>query len=179
MTPSSLNASQVYEGVQKDSHQKILDDRPDRDEGIPPLPLLYAGFGRFQDDLDHAFDNPGILHEEPGLKGLVDTLGSKMRGFGLEIKQSDETLGPLQKALGIESKVLLHDAQAHTSKAATGGHLLADDEGPFIVIEYKRSLATAEPQMAGYFSRLTVDVDSSVFRGRRYPALGVVVRGEV
>lgn len=109
-TPSSLNASETYETLQKESHQKVLDDRPDRDEGIPPLSLLYSGFGRFEDDFKAALDNPSTLRGEPDLKRLVYTLGSKMRGLGLEIGKSDATLESLQEALGIGGRVLLHDA---------------------------------------------------------------------
>lgn len=102
-----------------------------------------------------------------------------MREYGYEMWQVDETLEPLQDALGIGS-CLLQDAELSSdSNVITDIYVLADDGGPFTIIEYKGSLDTAEPQLAACFHRLAVNMRPSVFYGRRYPAFGVVIRGEL
>ncbi|KAI9464032.1 hypothetical protein BJY52DRAFT_1184435 [Lactarius psammicola] len=50
--PSSLAKSQNYKELQRHSHERILDDRPEPDCDIPPIPLLYSGFGHFLDIVD-------------------------------------------------------------------------------------------------------------------------------
>ncbi|KAH9167059.1 hypothetical protein EDB89DRAFT_1910268 [Lactarius sanguifluus] len=64
--PSSLAKSQAYVNLQRDSRQRILDDRPEPDHQIPPIPLLYSAFGHFLD---------------PKLQIAVDALATEMTRF--------------------------------------------------------------------------------------------------
>jgi len=52
--PSNLNTFSTYQDLQLDPEQKILDDFPRPDLNIPPLALLYNGFGRFYDHITSA-----------------------------------------------------------------------------------------------------------------------------
>ena len=49
--PSDLNAYEAYLEVQKIEEERILNNRPKHDVDIPPLPLLYRGFGFFSDSI--------------------------------------------------------------------------------------------------------------------------------
>lgn len=44
----------AYIDLQNDKEEKVLDDLPTKDIGVPPLQLLYTGFVRFLD----AINNP-------------------------------------------------------------------------------------------------------------------------
>ena len=46
IAPSGLAAPPSYEELQKDLKNRILDDRPSPD-GVPPISLMYEGFGQF------------------------------------------------------------------------------------------------------------------------------------
>ncbi|RXW23259.1 hypothetical protein EST38_g2597 [Candolleomyces aberdarensis] len=48
-TPSALAKNDEYEITQGNSVERVLDDRPNSDPNIPPIALLYSGFGEFQD----------------------------------------------------------------------------------------------------------------------------------
>ncbi len=39
--PSSLMSLRNYKKLQRDPHERILDDHPEPDRNIPPIPLLY------------------------------------------------------------------------------------------------------------------------------------------
>ena len=58
--PSDTAKSAVYEQLQQEPSEKILDDRPEPDADIPPIPLLYEGFGHFLDIMDGRDDVPGL-----------------------------------------------------------------------------------------------------------------------
>ena len=48
IVPSGLAAPASYEELQKDLKNRILDDRPSPDD-VPPISLMYEGFGQFLD----------------------------------------------------------------------------------------------------------------------------------
>ncbi|KAF8989086.1 hypothetical protein BDQ17DRAFT_1434673 [Cyathus striatus] len=75
MSHSSIAKPSTYEVIQQDPEQRILDDLPQEVSGIPPISLLYDGFGEFLDIVDgrvdvNGFDNVNI----PLLEELVDDL---------------------------------------------------------------------------------------------------------
>ncbi|KIM81444.1 hypothetical protein PILCRDRAFT_787677 [Piloderma croceum F 1598] len=62
--------------------EKILDDRPEPDPDIPPIPLLYDGFGHFLDIMDACDNVPGLADVEVlELRKEVDDLANKMTGY--------------------------------------------------------------------------------------------------
>lgn len=38
-----------YEAIQADSSERLLDERPEPDQTVAPISLLYASFGEFDD----------------------------------------------------------------------------------------------------------------------------------
>ena len=47
--PSKISSLIAYKSLQGDSHQKLLDNHPSPNKDIPPVVLLYYGFGLFYD----------------------------------------------------------------------------------------------------------------------------------
>ncbi|KAF5316485.1 hypothetical protein D9619_006107 [Psilocybe cf. subviscida] len=48
-TPSQVAQFAQYEAIQADSSERLLDDRPESDQTVAPISLLYAPFGEFDD----------------------------------------------------------------------------------------------------------------------------------
>ena len=172
--PSKLNDHSIYSELQNDQREKILDDRPKRDVNIPPLPLLYRGFGQFLDSTNPAAQfcklSSGRLRKE------VDQLVTEVCNVG----------SGQQKILGFLADILFPGSYASfeyllddQSQRATDGHMLAPHGGPLFIVEYKRGMDTAEPQIASYFARLAEEAASQICRGWRQPTLGLIIRGDL
>ncbi|KIL58377.1 hypothetical protein M378DRAFT_170630, partial [Amanita muscaria Koide BX008] len=58
--PSDIGTSEKYQSLQGDPSERILDDRPKPDDDIPPISLLYEGFGHFLDIMDGHKNVPGL-----------------------------------------------------------------------------------------------------------------------
>jgi hypothetical protein len=50
--PSDTGKSAIYKRLQQGPSEKILDDRPEPNPNILPIPLIYDGFGHFLDIMD-------------------------------------------------------------------------------------------------------------------------------
>jgi len=57
--PSKVSKLENYKALQTQPQQRILDDRPYADRFIPPISLLYDGFGVFDDVLRERGSVPG------------------------------------------------------------------------------------------------------------------------
>jgi len=60
LAPSVIAQPSEYRSIQNRSSQRILDDRPERDEDLPPVSLIYDGFGHFLDVFHGHLDVPGL-----------------------------------------------------------------------------------------------------------------------
>jgi hypothetical protein len=175
--PSTLNEASKYAELQGNQKERILDDCPEPDADIPPLALLYAGFGRFFDFVRRAANEPSTFFDSD-LKDQVDKLVDVMRGHGYEQAKQDTAQRPLLD-------ILFPGLQMHfkhsvsDSRLTSDGHILAAHGGPLLVVEFKRLITMAEPQLSGYFLRLACQAQEDVLRGWRLPALGLIIRGEV
>ena len=47
--PSKISQPEKYKGLQRQDKERIFDDRPSADRFIPPISLLYDGFGIFEE----------------------------------------------------------------------------------------------------------------------------------
>ncbi len=80
--PSNIAIPEHYEKLQNDPSQKILDDCPTVDHGIPPVSLLYSGFGHFLDIMKGHEDVPGLTDVNVAeLQVTVDKLAMEMAEF--------------------------------------------------------------------------------------------------
>jgi len=81
-SPSYIGKSATYQRLQRDLSEKVLDDRPEADADIPPIPLLYEGFGHFLDITDGRDDVPGLADVDVReLRKAVDDLATTMTGY--------------------------------------------------------------------------------------------------
>ncbi|KAI0030038.1 hypothetical protein K488DRAFT_72519, partial [Vararia minispora EC-137] len=80
--PSDVSKSANYEALQKMPSERILDNRPVADKDIPPMPLLYRGFGLFI-DIYNGNDNISELQhiDHAGLEVAVRQFATSMAGF--------------------------------------------------------------------------------------------------
>ncbi|KAF9003645.1 hypothetical protein BDQ17DRAFT_1409037 [Cyathus striatus] len=82
LSPSSLAKPSIYEPMQEVLEERIFDDRPCEDDGIPPTSLLYDAFGEFLDIYDGRTDVRGLnLVNVPMLQGAVDDFAEEMCKF--------------------------------------------------------------------------------------------------
>jgi len=69
----------TYEKLQREPSQRILDDRPTPDDDMPPISLLYDGFGSFLDITNGRNNVPGMADVNvPELQAAVDELANAM-----------------------------------------------------------------------------------------------------
>jgi len=180
LDPSEANDASTYEGLQASQQERILDDCPKPDIGIPPFPLLYAGFGEFHDIVTNSSANPlGPL--ATNLMDRVDELADDMCSLGHEKERQAVAERYLEEifslAMGVP-RVFTYPV-GNGTQLTTDGHLLASHDGPLFITEYKRQIATAEPQLAGYFIRLALQTSENTFLRWRQPALGLLIRGKL
>ncbi|EJC99037.1 uncharacterized protein FOMMEDRAFT_161252 [Fomitiporia mediterranea MF3/22] len=81
MAPSTFATPSVYKKNQE-TDQRILDDRPCPDTDVPPIALLYAGFGRFIDIYQGDKEAPTLSREDAAcFETAVDEFADEMTCF--------------------------------------------------------------------------------------------------
>jgi len=171
--PSKINAFSAYQRLQNDPEQKILDDFPQPDLNIPPLALLYNGFGRFYDHITSAASSQTFC---PDLKMLVDQLVAKASEI-LSEEYLQQTLPGILREILFPSQEIKFSTILESSRAKTDGHVIGPHDGPIFIVELKRQITPAEPQMAAYFHHLARQTPKATALAWRQPCLGVIIRG--
>ncbi len=100
-----------YKSLQNDLEERIFDDRPEPDS-IPPICLLYQGFGRFMDTFNSQKYPGWTVTEQQKLEEAVDSFAVTMTRF---------YPGRSRKAAGLST---LNNIFSHRSK-----ELMAADVG--------------------------------------------------
>jgi hypothetical protein len=179
--PSQLNDYNVYADLQKDPDEKIFDDSPDLDVDIPPLPLLYRGFGHFLDSTNLEaiqFIQSGRLSNRDSTKDEdVDRLMQTMCRIYSEGVKRDRVQDLLHRILFSGGAPFEYNTN-NTSQRATDGHILAAHGGPLFIFKYKPQMDVTEPQLGGNFIQLAEAAIAQIFRGWRQPCLGLIIRGK-
>jgi hypothetical protein len=134
LEPSKANDPSTYEELQKSQEERLLDDCPTFDTDIPPLPLLYSGFGVFHDMVK----TPSTESLESDLKDRVDHLANDMCALGYETEKQSKAQEHLGQILSLDHPKEFGYAVKNRSKATTDGYLLASHGGPLFIVEYKR-----------------------------------------
>ena len=131
--PSRANDPSIYEDLQGSQQERILDDCPSLDTDIPPLPLLYQGFGEFQD----IFNNPNAKLPSPDLRDEVDKLVIAARQLGYEKELRLLSQGHLQRIFSWgPPPAHFSFSVGNGSQATTDGYLLAGHAGPLVFVFY-------------------------------------------
>ena len=187
---SVLAKYKCYMGFQGDSKQKIWDDRPIPDPGIPPISLLYSGFGHFLDIMDGRVDVPGLEDiRKDVLEKAVDDFAKAMTGFfDLELDRMNEGLGHLQQIFIARRHLkipLIEAANVGVGSAISDGHNIAENHATSIVVEFKNWHAGNDslPQIeiVGYIGRLNTVLSGKspdLFKRWNVPCLGLTIVGE-
>jgi len=63
------------------------------------------------------------------------------------------------------------------SHVRSDGYVISPHDGPIFIIELKRQLTIAEPQMAVYFHRLATGTPEATALAWHQPCLGIITRG--
>ncbi|KAI9438257.1 hypothetical protein H4582DRAFT_2129245 [Lactarius indigo] len=183
-TPSSLAKSQTYVELQRDPRERILDDRPDPDYQIPPIPLLYSGFGHFLDITDGRDDVPGLADIEVAkLQMAVDTFATEMtRFYETEIKRRSKGLGLLKDIFAARRGTLIPQISASAiGSIMSDGHNVAVDGTSSIVVEFKNSPAdisgVPQVQVTGFVAHLNAALVKGAYLQWRAPCLGLTIVG--
>jgi len=142
-TPNHLNTFSTYQDLQLDPEQKILDDFPRPDPNILPLALLYNRFGRFYDHITSAASSQTF---HPDLKMLVDQLVAKASEIQDE-KYIQQTLEGILYEILFPSQEVEFTTILDSSRARCDGYVIGPHDGSIFIVELKRQLTTAEPQM--------------------------------
>jgi len=138
--PSDTAKSAVYEQLQQEPSEKILDDRPEPDADIPPIPLLYEGFGHFLDIMDGRDNVPGLADVNVReLWEAVDDLASKMtRYFSNVDGRRDAALPCLTRIFSARRATKIPPLHAAAiSSIITNGHNTATHGAGTMVVEFK------------------------------------------
>ena len=196
-TPSEVSNPQRYRTLQWEPQQRILDDRPTADRFIPPISLLYDGFGYFDDVLYERRPVPGeknILEVE--LWNKVDTFADRMAEFyRTDAERRGAFLDHLERmfrarrdphAVGEIIAVREDTSIARFLGTASAGHTDGAHGAMVFCTECKNELSniSCEPsaelvsRVARSFKERLDGEHRALFHGWRVPALGVTLIGE-
>ena len=184
--PSSLAEQQNYESLQQDPLERILDDRPTPDLSIPPIPLLYHGFGHFLDIIGCIdVDIPGLADIKVAeLRTAVDRLATGMaQVFDTEEDQREQGLNCLREIFAARQGVKIPwISPTAIGSICSDGHNITKDGTSSIIVMFKKShtgISLPQVELAGYFAHLNARLNPELYRQWRVPCLGVTIVGEL
>ena len=178
----------VYERLQHQPSEKILDDRPEPDPDIPPIPLPYDGFGHFLDIVDAHDDVPGLADVDVlMLRKEVDDLASKMTGyFNNEDDQRDAALPCLDCIFSVRGGITIPKLAA--AAIGSDGYNIATHGTGTMAVKVKNwsTGTTSLPQieLVCYIVRLDArgmddNIRRQLYLQWRVPCLGLTIIGEL
>ena len=182
--PSITSRINNYQRLQEDPSQKILDDQPDSD--IPPVPLLYKGFGHFLDIMDGRIDVPGLCDVDVHrLRKRVDDLASEMTEyFDNEDAWRDAGLPLIDRIFSARRGTAIPGL---CGSAKSDDHNVASHGAGTLVVELKNWITdiTCLPQveLTCYFARLIASrmgdtARRQIFLGWGVPCLCLTIVGK-
>jgi hypothetical protein len=186
--PSTTGKLAIYEHLQYQPSEKILDDRPEPDADIPPIPLLYHGFGHFLDIMDARDDVPGLADVEVLELRKEDDLASKMTGyFENENDRRDAALPCLNRIFDARSRIKIPLlSPTAIGSVVTNGHNTATHSVGTMTVEFKNwsTGISALPQieLVCYVARLNAvemndEARRQLYLGWRVPCVGLTIIG--
>jgi len=185
--PSSFAQPRTYRSTQKDLTDKILDDRPSEDDDIPPVSLLYDGFGQFLDIFAGDTNVEDVNDVKVSdLQFAVDNFAQLMCGFfDVEYQRRDAGLPALDKIFAARKDGSRAEIKAEAiGSVTTDGHYTGDHGVATMVYEFKNwstdISALPEIQLVGYFAH-SFAREAAKYSGKldgwRVPGLGVTIVG--
>ena len=191
--PSRISKPQSYQSLQKKAQQRILDDRPCVDRFIPPISLLYDGFGVFHDVIHERCKVSGedSIHEAK-LWNKVNAFADRMAEFyEAEAARRDIVLNHLDEIFRARRDTVAEGWNIKASRIGSrqitsDGHLDGAHGAMVFCIECKNELSgiSCEPSaelvsyIASSFNERLKGKDRALFHMWRVPALGMTQIGE-
>ena len=176
LRPSTLAQPDTYEHMQEDPKKKILDDRPSEDNNIPPVSLLYDGFGQFLDIFAGDTNVEGFNDVKASeLQNAVDEFAQSMCGF---FETEDE-----KRETGLVRLNKIFAARKDDSVPRTPVRHYTGDHGVVtMVYKFKNwptgNSAIPEVELVGHFARFFAQGDHlRRLDGWRVPGLGLTIVG--
>ena len=191
--PSKVSKPDIYQALQKDSQHRILDDRPRTDGFVPPISLLYDGFGVFDDVLCERGQVPGensIL--EVKLLGEVNAFATRMaRFYYTDAGRRDAMLYHLERIFRARRDPEVAGGSIGTSEidpcqTISDGYSKGAHGAMVFCVEYKNEISgmSREPsaelvsRVANSFKEGLNGEHRALFHGWRTPALGMIQIGK-
>jgi len=186
IAPSKISSITAYKSLQGDSRQKILDDRPSPDKDIPPVVLLYHGFGLFYDIFHGQINIPQLEKiDEPRFAQNVDRFLQLMGSYYLkEDARRNEGLKIINDILTSRSDAGNIPPLAASSilNYRSDGHMVGPHGGAVCVTEFKNEIHSISSvpyvEATAYAAQTHTAVIPALFRGWRVPCLGLTIVGK-
>ncbi|KAI9511687.1 protein kinase subdomain-containing protein PKL/ccin9 [Russula earlei] len=119
---SRISTQKMYRSIQAVPRERIWDDRPESDS-LPPISLLYDGFGHFLDIYKGRHNTRAPTKARGKLEMAVDSFSERMtKLYNNEASRMDEGLGTIRNG-------------------RTDGHFLGPHGAVSCVVEFKNELA--------------------------------------
>ena len=140
--PSAVARTSVYTVIQNASQERVFDDRPKPDHAIPPISLLYGGFGDFLDFLDGDNVIPDWNDKKRStLEQTVDEFAEKMSEYYTNEDQRRDTALPiLNRIFSIVSKMIPMLHASSIGSVRTDGHIIGGHDAAVEVTEFKNQI---------------------------------------
>jgi len=174
-----------YEESQAHAEHRILDDRPQKDDLIAPIALLFQPFGYFR-DIRCGVEVPGEESiDEDELWKKVDKLANEMAKFyKSEEKRHSKFIEHLEVVFGLDPGTI-NSSKIPGGQKISDGHVNGAHGMMVFCMECKNELSAAscEPtvKLVSYIAaslRSQVDHQSELFKRCRVPVLGATLIGE-
>jgi len=187
--PSSISKPESYQALQKQPKERIQDDRPYVDRFVPPISLLYDGFGVFED----------VFRERCPVSGedrIIDVkLWDEVNIFANRMAQFYQTeaerRGTVLDSLGWIFRArrdphAVGDSRIGSHQIISDGHVNGKHGAIVFCIKCKNELwgISCEPSaelvshIASSFKEQLTGRHRALFDGWRVPALGMTQIGE-
>ena len=192
--PSKVSKPEYYKTLQKKPEERNLDDRPSTDLFIPPMSLLYQGFGVFE-DLRRGVRVPGEDHIlEAKLWDKVNTFADLMSDFyDSEKERRAVVVQHLQEIFRARTgdppgEGIINASRIGSRQIISDGHMDGAHQSMVFCLECKNELSgiSCEPsaELVSYIASSFGEQlkgkgrHQDLFHAWRAPALGMTQIGE-
>jgi hypothetical protein len=173
--------------LQRKPSAKILDDRPGPDH-IPPVSLLYDGFGLFHDTSSRWGDEHDMDTKRSNLANAVDAFAEKMTDiYPAELERREAGLNALNSIFFLDGHHQLMVAFIDT--VHTDGHCNGPHGAASCIVKFRDEPADIksipEVELTGYAAHShkqsikTSEKGKKVLLGWRVPCLGLTIVGKL
>ncbi|KAI9460095.1 hypothetical protein F5148DRAFT_272422 [Russula earlei] len=138
---SRIGSPKVYRSIQTVPLERIRDDRPESDS-LPPISLLYDGFGHFLDIYKGRHNTRASTKARGKLEMAVDSFSERMtKLYNNEASRMVEGLVALNSIFSFRNRDCPPLKQGTIRDGRTDGHFLGPHGAVSCVVEFKNELA--------------------------------------